>query len=132
MFWQGLRDGEIGLSEIAASRLGAAAGETVELPTVEGPKRYRVAGIFEPQMINDTAVGDIVLVSEGLARSDWAAVRDQVAVTYPSSADATAHRDDFLNLGAGLLVYDNEQWRSVATNWDHPLLAAAHDRRRTW
>ena len=32
-FWQGLRDGEIGLSEIAASRLGVTAGETVELPT---------------------------------------------------------------------------------------------------
>ena len=38
-FWQGLREGEIGLSEIAASRLGVAAGDTVELPTVEGPKQ---------------------------------------------------------------------------------------------
>ena len=34
----------------------------------------------------------------------------------PSAADATAHRDDFLDLGAGLWVYDNEEWRSVATN----------------
>ena len=49
-----------------------------------------------------------------LARTDWAAVRDQVAVDYPSAADATAHRDDFLDLGAGLSVYDNEQWRSEA------------------
>jgi putative ABC transport system permease protein len=113
--WQGLRAGEIGLSEVAASRLGAAPGETVELPTVEGPKRYRVAGIFRPQMINDTAVGDIVLVSERLARNDWAAVRDQVAVDYSSPAEATAHRDDFLDLGAGLSVYDNEQWRSAAS-----------------
>ena len=115
-FWEGLREGEIGLSEIAASRLGVAAGDTVELPTVEGPKQYRVAGIFQPKMVNDAAVGDIVLVSEKLARSAWAAVRDQVAVAYPSSADATAHRNDFLNLGAGLWVYDNERWRSVATN----------------
>jgi putative ABC transport system permease protein len=114
-FWQGLRDGEVGLTEIAASRLGVATGDTVELPTVEGPKRYRVAGIFRPQMVNDAAVGDIVLVSDRLARSDWAAARDQVAVDYTSSADATAHRNDFLNLGAGLFVYDNEQWRSVAT-----------------
>ena len=52
---------------------------------------------------------------ERLARSDWAAVRDQVAVRYASSADATAHRDDLLDLGAGLSVYDNEQWRSEAT-----------------
>ena len=52
----------------------------------------------------------------GLARSDWAAVRDQVAVDYPSAAEATAHRDDFLDLGAGLSVYDNEQWRSEAAN----------------
>jgi putative ABC transport system permease protein len=114
--WHGLEEGEIGLSEVAASRLRVDTGETVELPTVGGPKRYRVAGIFRPRMINDTAVGDIVLVSERLARSDWAAVRDQVAVGYPSPADATAHRDDFLDLGAGLSIYDNEQWRSVATN----------------
>ena len=113
--WHGLREGEIGLSEIAAGRLGVATGETVELPTVDGPKRYRVSGTFRPRMVNDAAVGDIVLVSETLARSDWAAVRDQVAVAYPSPADATAHRDDFLNLGAGLSVYDNEQWRSAAT-----------------
>ena len=125
-----MREGEIGLSEIAASRLGVAAGETVELPTVEGPKHYRVAGIFRPQMINDTAVGDIVLVSERLARSDWAAVRDQVAVDYPSAADATAHRDDFLDLGAGLSVYDNEQWRSAAasgiTRFLEPFTIAAY------
>ena len=127
-FWKGLRDGEIGLSEIAASRLGVAAGDTVELPTVDGPKQYRVAGIFRPRMVNDAAVGDIVLVSEGLARSDWAAVRDQVAVAYPSAADATAHRGDFLDLGAGLWVYDNEQWRVGGHQRDHPLPAAVHDR----
>jgi putative ABC transport system permease protein len=115
-FWRGLREGEIGLSEIAASRLRVGAGDTVELPTVEGPKQFRVAGILQPRMVNDAAVGDIVLVSEGLARSDWAAVRDQVAVAYPSATDATAHRDDFLDLGAGLWVYDDEEWRSVAAN----------------
>ncbi len=114
-FWQGLRDGEVGLTEIAASRLGVAAGDTVELPTVNGPKQYRVAGIFRPQMVNDAAVGDIALVSERLARSDWAAARDQVAVAYPSSADATTHRSDFVNLDAGLSVYDNEHWRSEAS-----------------
>ena len=130
MLWQGLQEGQIGLSKIAASRLGAASGETVELSTVDGPKRYRVAGIFEPQMINDTAVGDIVLASEKLARSDWAAVRDQVAVSYSSAADATAHRDDFLDLGAGLSVYDNEQWRTAATigitRFLEPLTIAAY------
>jgi putative ABC transport system permease protein len=115
-FWKGLREGEIGLSKIAASRLGVAAGDTIELPTVKGPNKYRVAGIFQPRMVNDAAVGDIVLVSERLARSDWAAVRDQVAVAYPSSADAAAHRNDFLSVGAGLWVYDNQRWRSVATN----------------
>ena len=115
-FWKGLRDGEIGLSEIAASRLGVAEGGTVELPTVDGPKRYRVAGIFHPRMVNDAAVGDIVLASEGLARADWAAVRDQIAVAYPSAAAASAHRGDFVNLGAGLRVYDNQQWRSEATS----------------
>jgi putative ABC transport system permease protein len=114
-FWRGLREGEVGLSEIAAERLGAAAGDTVELPTVDGPKQYRVAGIVHPEMVNDAAVGDIVLVSESAARSDWAAVRDQVAVAYPSAAEATAHRDDFLDLGAGLWVYDSKHWREAAT-----------------
>lgn len=112
--WQGLRNGELALSEVAAGRLGVSTGGTVELPTVEGLKRYRVAGIFRPRMINDTAVGDIVLVSERLARSDWAAVRDQAAVDYPIAAEASAHRNDFLHLDAGLSVYDNEQWRAVA------------------
>lgn len=113
-FWRGLRDGEIGLSEIAASRLGVATNDTVELPTVNGPKQFRVAGTFRPRMIDDTAVGDIVLGSETMARSDWAAVRDQVAVDYPTPDEATAYRDDFLDLGAGLSVYDNEQWRLEA------------------
>lgn len=114
-FWQKLRDGQIGLSEIAASRLGVAEGATVELPTVAGSKRYRVAGIISPRMIDDTAVGDIVVASEAVARSDWAAARDQIAVRYPTAAEATAHRADFLALGAGLSVYDNQQWRSAAT-----------------
>jgi putative ABC transport system permease protein len=115
-FWDGLRDGEIGLSKIAANRMGVGNGATVELPTVNGPRQFRVAGVFDPQMVNDAAVGDIVLVSDRLARSDWAAVRDQVAVAYASPADATAHRDVFLDLGASVLVYDNEEWRSVATS----------------
>jgi putative ABC transport system permease protein len=114
-FWQGVRDGGIALSEIAASRLDVTAGDTVELPTVKGHRQYRVAGVFQPRMINDAAVGDIVVVSDELARSDWAAVRDQVAVNYSSPADAAAHRDDFLDLGAGLSVYDNDQWRAEAT-----------------
>jgi putative ABC transport system permease protein len=129
-FWQGLRDGEIGLSEIAASRLRVANGDTVELPTVDGPKQYRVAGIVRPQMVNDASVGDVVLVSEGLARSDWAALRDQVAVAYPSAAEATVHRDDFLKLGAGLWVYDNDEWRAVAsagiTRFLEPLTIAGY------
>lgn len=114
-FWQGVRNGGVGLSEVAAGRLRVGEGAVVELPTVHGPKQYRVAGVFRPQVINDAAVGDIVLVTASLARSDWASVRDQVAVAYASAADASAHRDDFVNLGAGLVVYDNDQWRTEAT-----------------
>lgn len=113
--WQGLRDGQVALSQIAASRLGVATGGTVELPTVHGRKQFQVAGIFHPQMIDDAGVGDIVLASDSVARSEWAAVRDQVAVQYSSPADATAHRGDFVDLDAGLAVYDNEQWRSAAS-----------------
>lgn len=128
--WPGLRSGQVALSKIAASRLGVAQGGTVELPTVNGPKQYRVAGIVRPMMANDAAVGDIVLVSDTLARSDWAAARDQMAVAYPSPADATAHRGDFLDLGAGLRVYDDDQWRSEAakgiTRFLEPLTIAGY------
>jgi len=65
-----------------------------------------------------------------LARNDWAAVRDQVAVAFPSATDATAHRDDFAGLGADLLVYDDEQWRSEAsegiTRFLRPLTSAGY------
>lgn len=115
-FWQSLGDGDIGLSQIAASRLGARRGDIVELPTVAGPKRFRVAGIFLPRMINDAAVGDIVLTDERVARVNWAAVRDQTAVNFSSVTEASAHRDDFLRLNAGLRVYDNEQWSSQAAS----------------
>ena len=37
---------------------------------------------LRPSVVNDVAVGDMVLVAEGLSRSDWAAVRDQVAVAF--------------------------------------------------
>lgn len=114
--WKGLQEGQVGLSQIAASRLGATPGDTVTLPTVHGPKQFQVAGIFRSRMVDDTAVGDIVLTSDGLARSEWAAVRDQVAVQYLSSEDATAHREDYLKLDAGLSVYDNQQWRSAASS----------------
>lgn len=113
-FWNRLGEGQIGLSQVAAGRLGVGQGDTVELPTVNGPRHYRVAGIFRPRMANDTAVGDIVLASENQARSDWAAVRDQVGVRYSSAADASAHRHVLLDLGAGLSVYDNERWRVAA------------------
>lgn len=114
-FWKKLQEGQIGLSEIAASRLGARTGDVIELPTVAGPKRYLVAGLFEPRMVNDAAVGDLVLAREEPARTDWAAVRDQVAVVYSPPEDASARRDDFLALDSGLWVYDDREWRSVAT-----------------
>lgn len=129
-FWEELRAGQIGLSEIAASRLGVARGGTVELPTVAGSKRYRVAGIISPRMIDDSAVGDIVVASEAVARADWAAARDQIAVRYPTAVEAAGHRADFLALGAGLSVYDNQQWRTAATGgltrFLEPLTVAAY------
>lgn len=112
--WQGLRDGGVALSEIAAGRLRAAPGDVITLPTVAGPQRYRVSGVFAPRMIDNTAVGDIVLTSEQTARSAWGAVRDQVAVYYATPAEAAAHRGIFIGLGGGLSVYDDEQWRTAA------------------
>lgn len=128
--WSGLADGEIALSGIAANRLRAAPGDSVELPTVNGPKQFRVAGVVRSMMVSDAAVGDVVVVSERLARSEWAAVRDQTAVRYSSAAEASAHRHDFLDLGAGLWVYDNEQWRTEAgtgiTRFLEPLTIAGY------
>ena len=115
-FWKGLREGEIGLSEIAASRLGVGAGDTVELPTVDGPKRYRVAGIFRPRMVNDAAVGDIVLVSErigalrlgGRTRPGRGRLSVRRPTRPPTATTSSTSEPD-------CAVYDNEQWRAVAT-----------------
>lgn len=114
-FWKQLGAGHIGLSEVAAARLHARAGDAVELPTVHGPRRYQVAGVFRPAFINDTTIGDVVLVNDRLAQTDWAAVRDQVAVRYSSDDEAKAHRSDFLAIGAGLSVYDNATWKKEAS-----------------
>lgn len=111
--WQGISDGDVALSEVAAGRLGARVGDVVDLPTVGGIRQYRVAGIFIPQVINDSTLGDVVLVSEQVAQQDWAAIRDQAVIRYSSSAQASAHRSDFADLGAGLSVYDDSQWSSA-------------------
>ncbi len=112
-FWRGLSAGEVALSTVAAGRLGATAGDTIELPSVAGHHKYRVTGVFEPKIINDSTLGDIVLVSAQLAQSDWAAVREQVVVRYESAAEASAHRPDFLALGAGLSLYDDDGWNDA-------------------
>ena len=56
----------MGLSEVAANRLGVEVGGTVELPTVHGPRNYQVAGVFRPHVINDTALG-----TSSWCRSSW-------------------------------------------------------------
>lgn len=112
--WRGLRGGEVALSQVAATRMHATVGELVALPTVSSVRKFRVAGLFRPHIISDSAVGDIVLTSAEVARVDWAAVRDQVAIKYQTPAEASAHRPGFLQLG-GLSVYDDEHWRTAAT-----------------
>lgn len=111
--WRGMSAGDVGLSEVAAGHLGVGVGDTVALPTSQGRKEFRVAGLFRPRVINDSTLGDIVLVSAATAERDWAAVRDQVIVRYDSAAAAAAHREDYLALGAGLSVYDDETWRTT-------------------
>jgi putative ABC transport system permease protein len=112
--WRGLRGGEVALSQVTATRMHATVGELVALPTVSGVKNFRVAGLFGPRVISDSAVGDIVLTSAEVARVDWAAVRDQVAIKYQTPAEASAHRPGFLQLG-GLSVYDDKHWSTAAT-----------------
>jgi len=128
--WRGLRAGDVALSEITATRMGAAVGDRIALPTVSGIRQYRVAGIFEPRLISNSAVGDIVLTSADTARSDWAAVLDQVAIRYSSSDAAAAHRSALLEAGADLTVYDDETWRTAAaagiTRFFEPFTAAGY------
>ena len=78
VLWNGLQEGEVGLSEVAADRLGVEVGGTVELSTVHGPRNYQVAGVFRPHVINDTALGDIVLGVGAAGAIRLAAVRDQI------------------------------------------------------
>ena len=94
----GRGDGDIALSQIAASRPGARTGDSVQLPTVTG---LESSGWPASSADDDRRRrgGDIVLASDALARTDWAAVRDQVSVAYSSAAEAASHRDDFAAWG---------------------------------
>ncbi|MEE3849788.1 ABC transporter permease [Gordonia sp. LSe1-13] len=110
--WDRLHRGEVALTEQAATRLGVQQGDLVTLPTVWGRQDFRVAGTVRSAMLNDAAVADIVLVNQSVARTQWAAARDQMAVQYPSPVDAATHRSNYLELDAGLWVFDNEHWRA--------------------
>ena len=66
-------------------------------------------------MIDDTAVGDIVLAADSLARSDWAAVRDRVAVRYGSAAEATSTAQTSISAPACRCTTTRE-WRTAASS----------------
>jgi len=128
--WTGIRSGGVGLSTITAARLAVSVGDPVTLPTVSGPRTFAVAGLFHPQMISNSAVGDIVVVSAEAARAHWGAVRDLVAVAYPSADAASAHRAQVAAAAPGLTVYDDAAWRTGAahgiTRFFEPFTAAGY------
>lgn len=120
----GLARGEVALSEIAAGRLDGDVGGTVTLPTVHGPREFRVAGLVRPEIVDDTTLGDVVLASDATAREHWAATRDRLVLTYSSADEATAHVPELRALGSGLHVLDSEEWgrsaRSGVTRFFEP------------
>ena len=130
-FWKGLQDDEIGLSEIAASRLGAAAGRHRRAADGRRPEDLPGRWNLSPRMINDAAVGDIVLVSEELARTDWAAVRDQarrgLSVLRRRGRPPRRFRSPRRRT---VRCTTTQQWRSVATTgitrFLEPLTIAAY------
>ena len=96
--------GNTGLSEIAASRLGVAAGDWRELPTVTGPRRYQDAGNLSSTDGRQSA--GYRRHRAGL-RTDFSPRRIQrssadnggwLSVRATPTADP---RSDFVNLGAG-------------------------------
>ena len=109
LFLSGCFDRKLRLWSLETGRVVAwqAAPAMVTCAAFSPDGRLIVAGLFSGLCL--------VLAADGLARSDWAAVRDRAAVGYASAAEATAHRTDFLSLGSGLSAYDDEQWRTVAS-----------------
>lgn len=108
-----LGPGTVALSTIAASRLGAAAGDSVTLPTREGTATFAVAGVFDPVLADDSTVGDWVLADTATARQEWGAIRTQMTVrplagTDPGTVEAALHAIPTIE------VFDAARWRSDA------------------
>ena len=114
-----VRRGGVALSDVAAGRLGADAGDTVTLTTVAGPRRFRVAGVFTPGFVDDSTIGDWVVVSEDAAAEHWAATREQVAFLPEGDGDAAGAAAARLSAVVGTArVYDGAAWRrAVRPGW---------------
>lgn len=108
-----LRPGTIALSTIAASRLGAEAGDTVELPTLDANATFEVAGVFDPVLADDSTVGDWVLADTATARQEWGAIRTRMTVRALEGTDTAAVKSA-LEAMPTIEVYDAARWRAEA------------------
>lgn len=79
--WSRIARGQVGLSTLAAGRLGARPGSRVRLPTVLGPRDFSVATVFEPRFGDDTGIGEWILVSPEVGRRFWGTVRTDLSAT---------------------------------------------------
>jgi putative ABC transport system permease protein len=78
---QMLRRGEIILTRIAARELNARQGDTVELPTLEGPRTFRVGAVGDLVAGESSGLGATIVVDYDLSRRYWDATPAGVVVS---------------------------------------------------
>jgi putative ABC transport system permease protein len=106
---------QVALSQVAAGRLGARPGDRIELPTLTGAAPFTVAAVFDPVAMDDSTVGDWVLVSPGTARDRFGAVRSQLAVATDSPATVAG---EVRTRVPGAVVLDQAAWNDLSgTSW---------------
>ena len=75
--------GDVALTSIAAQRLGASVGESVELPTITGPREFDVAAVVEVGLADDSTIGDWIVAGSDTASTWWAATPSVAASREP-------------------------------------------------
>lgn len=104
--WSDLQHGSIALSKIAAGRLNVATGDSVELQTPRGMRRFNVAGIFSIAFPDNTASGNWILATKQLGSDVWGAELVQAAYDYPSVKASAAGRKTLASAESDLVIDD--------------------------
>lgn len=114
--WRRVDGGEVVLTELLAQREGVTAGGEIILPTIDGLRPFRVAGVGVPLFGVDNGIGDNVITSDATALRYWAAPVEALLVGPVPGVDADRLQAAVDETGAslGLTVLDGPELRGEA------------------